>query len=88
MLHCHASQAAQHTRFLPGFALTAVSTVVSPAPCVHGVGGGGAHRRHPARVVAEGRPDSSLAREVLDVLRMNATTEHDGEAAMPLLIPF
>ena len=87
MVHCHTRQEAEHTRFLPGFALTAVSTVVSPAPCVHGVGGGGAHRRHPARVAAEERPDSGLAREVLDVLQMSATTEHDREAAMPLLIP-
>ena len=39
------------------------------------------------RVVAEVRLDSSLSGEVLDVLQVNATTEHDGEAAMPLLIP-
>jgi hypothetical protein len=64
-----------------------VSTVVSPTPCVHAVGGGRAHRRHPARVAAEERLDSSLAREVLDILQMSATTEHDREAAMPLLIP-
>jgi hypothetical protein len=39
------------------------------------------------RVAAEVRLDSSLSGEVLDVLQVNATTEHDGEAAMPLLIP-
>ena len=33
------------------------------------------------------RLDSSLSREVLDDLQMSATTEHDREAAMPLLIP-
>ena len=54
---------------------------------VHAVGGGTANRRHPARVAAEERLDSSLSREVLDVLQVNATTEHDREAAMPVLIP-
>jgi len=78
----------EHTRFLPSFALTALSTVVSPTPCVHAVGRSTAHRRHPARVVAEERLDSTLAREVLDVLQVNVTTEHDREAAMPPLIPF
>src|SRR5215208_3213147 len=46
-----------------------------------------AHRRHPARVAVEVRLDSSLSREVLDVLQVSATTEHDREAAMPPLIP-
>src|SRR5215217_6665634 len=33
MLHCYDGQGAEHTRFLPSFALTAVSAVVSPTPC-------------------------------------------------------
>jgi hypothetical protein len=44
---------------------------------VHIVGGGRANRRHPARLAAEDRLDSSLSREVLDVVQVNATTEHD-----------
>ena len=51
------------------------------------VGGVGANGRHPARVAVEERLDSSLSREVLDVLQVNATTEYDREAAMPLLTP-
>ena len=39
------------------------------------------------RVAVEDRLDSSLSREVLDVLQVNATAEHDREAAMPLLTP-
>ena len=35
----------------------------------------------------EERADSSLAREVLDVLRVDATTEHDREATVLLLTP-
>jgi hypothetical protein len=54
---------------------------------VHPIGGVAAQRRHPARVAAEVRLDSSLSGEVLDVLRVNATTERDGGAAMPLLSP-
>jgi len=51
------------------------------------VGGVGAHGRHPARVAVEQRLESSLSHEVLDVLQVNATTKHDREAAMPVLIP-
>jgi hypothetical protein len=54
---------------------------------VHAVGGVAAHRWHPARVAIEDRLDSSLSRGVLDVLQVNATTEHDRETAMPVLIP-
>jgi hypothetical protein len=39
------------------------------------------------RVAAEDRLDSSLSGEVLDVLQVNATTEHGGGAGMPRLIP-
>ena len=53
-------------------------------PTVSGVA---AHGRHPARVAVEDRLDSNLSREVLDVLQVNATTEHDREATLPFLIP-
>jgi hypothetical protein len=46
-----------------------------------------AHRRHPARVAVENRLGSRLSHEVLDVLQMSATSEHEREAAMPRLTP-
>src|SRR5215217_9379223 len=79
MLHCYDGQGAEHTRFLPSFALTAVSAVVSPTPCPY------CRRRHgPPQASSEssgrGRLDSNLSREVLDILQMSASTEHDREA--------
>jgi hypothetical protein len=66
---------------------SSVSAVVLAQRLVHAISVRTTHRRHPARVAAEERLDSTLSREVLDVLQVNATTEHDLEAAMPLLIP-
>jgi hypothetical protein len=85
MLHCHGRQGAEHTRFVRGFALTDGASLAQRI--VHAVGGVVAHRSYPPRVAVEDRPGSRLSREVLDAIQMSATSEHDREAAMPLLIP-
>ena len=51
------------------------------------VGGVTVYGRHLARVAVEDKLDSSLSHEVLDILHVSVTTEHDREAVMPPLIP-
>jgi hypothetical protein len=62
--------------------LTAMHRRVSPTPCPCCRRWQRTHRRHPARVAAEERLDSSLSRQMLDVLHVSATIEHDREAAI------
>jgi hypothetical protein len=59
----------------------------SPTHRAHAVGGGSTHRRHLARKAGIQPNLDRYSREVLDVLQVDATTEYDSEAAMPLLIP-
>jgi hypothetical protein len=67
------------------FECSATEDAIAPPPSL--LSSETAHGRRLVRVAVRGKLYAGVPWEVLDVLRVCATREHDREAAVPLLIP-